>query len=284
MNNMQQRDRGLDILHHAVALEAIHDSAESFPQPKCHPETRTKMIEYLHDWALDENAEQKILWLHGPAGAGKSAIMQTLARQLQDMGRLGGSFFFKRGDPTRGNGKTLFATIAYQLALSVRYLRTPISRIVENNPSIVRRTIETQMNTLISQPCRSHRNEDHVRVLVDGLDECERHDVQQEILRAIRIASFQSPMFLRFIIASRPEPHIREVFESPVYADIHRPFDVEQSFADVRKYLCDEFARIHREHHIMANIPLPWPSPDILQELVWKSSGYFIYASTIIKF
>ncbi|KAE9383868.1 hypothetical protein BT96DRAFT_1104528, partial [Gymnopus androsaceus JB14] len=34
----------------------------------------------------------------------------------------------------------------------------------------------------------------------------------------------------------------------------------------------------------MANIPHPWPLPDVLEELVWKSSGYFIYASTIIKF
>ncbi|KAJ7861009.1 hypothetical protein B0H14DRAFT_3863611 [Mycena olivaceomarginata] len=256
-NIHQHVDRGIDILHGAVAAAAIHDSAESYPQPKCHPETRTEMLEDLYDWALDEDAEKKILWLHGPAGAGKSAIMQTLARQLQDAGRLGGAFFFKRGDPTGGNGKALFATIAYQLALSVPWLRTQISHIVEKDPSIVERTIETQMIKLISEPCRSHADEDHVTILVDGLDECERHDVQQEILR---------------------------VFESPVYSEIHRSFNVEQSFHDVEKYLCDEFGRIHREHRTMANIPLPWPSSDILWELVRKSSGYFIYASTIIKF
>ncbi|KAJ6491980.1 hypothetical protein C8R45DRAFT_190209 [Mycena sanguinolenta] len=262
----------------------MHDSAESYPQPKCHPETRTKMLEDLQTWALDKDAEQKILWLHGPAGAGKSVIMQTLARQLEDGRRLGGSFFFKRGDPTRGNGKMLFATIAYQLALSVPYLRTQISQIVEDDPSIVRRTIETQMIKLISEPCRSHRNDDHVTVLIDGLDECEHHGVQQEILRAIRLISSKSPIFLRFIVASRPEPHIREVFESPVYADIHRSFNVEQSFDDVRKYFRDEFAQIHRQHRSMTHILLPWPSPDIVQKLVQKSSGYFIYASTVIKF
>ncbi|KAJ7929416.1 hypothetical protein B0H13DRAFT_1596234 [Mycena leptocephala] len=31
-------------------------------------------------------------------------------------------------------------------------------------------------------------------------------------------------------------------------------------------------------------IPKPWPSPRIIEDLVHKSSGYFIYASTIIKF
>jgi hypothetical protein len=61
--------------------------------------------------------------------------------------------------------------------------------------------------------------------------------------------------------------------------------NVNQSFEDVRKYLLDEFARIQREHHAtMAVVPEPWPSRKIIHNLVEKSSGYFIYASTIIKF
>jgi hypothetical protein len=61
--------------------------------------------------------------------------------------------------------------------------------------------------------------------------------------------------------------------------------NVNQSFEDVRKYLLDEFARIHREHRAtMARVPHPWPSLDIIDKLVNKSSGYFIYASIIIKF
>jgi hypothetical protein len=34
----------------------------------------------------------------------------------------------------------------------------------------------------------------------------------------------------------------------------------------------------------MARVPSPWPTPEIIDSLVYKSSGYFIYASTIIKF
>ncbi|KAJ7916105.1 hypothetical protein B0H13DRAFT_1520955, partial [Mycena leptocephala] len=87
-----------------------------------------------------------------------------------------------------------------------------------------------------------------------------------------------------FFIASRPEAHIRELVESPFYLDKCRLFNVEQSFEDVRIYLRDEFARIHREHKTMGSIPHPWPWPNVLQNLVWNSSGHFIYASTIIKF
>ncbi|KAF7372805.1 NACHT domain-containing protein [Mycena sanguinolenta] len=285
MNNSQpDGERGIVILHHAVALEAIHNSAESYPQPKCHPETRTKMLEDLHDWVLDKNAQDNILWLHGPAGAGKSAIMQSLAGQLQDTGRLGGSFFFKRTHATCGNAKTLFATIAYQLALAVPWVRTPISQIVEKDPSVVSRSIEIQMKTLISDPFRGHANRKSATVLIDGLDECDGQNIQVEILRTIWNLSCSDPIPLRFIIASRPEPHIREAFNSSFYSGRYRSFNVEQSFEDVRKYLSDEFSRIHGEHFTMASIPSPWPLPYVLQKLVRNSSGHFIYAATIIKF
>ncbi|KAF7372901.1 putative nwd2 protein [Mycena sanguinolenta] len=283
-NNVWQSERGIDILHHMVALEAIHNSAESYPQPRCHPETRMKVLEDLLEWALDSDLETTVFWLYGPAGAGKSAIMQTLAEQLKDANILGGSFFFKRGHAARGNAKTLFATIAYQLALSVPSLRTPISKTVESDPSIVALSIEVQMQSLISEPCCSNWNQDSILILIDGLDECEGHNIQVEILRIILQSFSQDPSPLRFIIASRPEPHIREVFDSFSYLGIHRAFNVEQSFADVYKYLRDEFSRIHHEHYTMAKVPLPWPTPGILDQLVENSSGHFIYASTIIKF
>ncbi|KAJ6470325.1 hypothetical protein C8R45DRAFT_422669 [Mycena sanguinolenta] len=347
-DNFQRRDeKGIEILHRAAALEAIHDSAESYPQPRCHPETRTKMLEDLRTWALDLNPETTILWLYGPAGAGKSAIMQTLARQLQDIGRLGGSFIFQRGHTTRGNAKTLVATLAYQIALNVGSWQTPVSRMVENEPSIVKHSIASprapiaqmveneppfvehsivplrtpiplmlendpsiveqsipplrtsisrmveddpsivgwsiaaQMQKLISEPCSARRHHDPVVIVIDGLDECEGHDIQVVILQAILTAS---STLLRFMVASRPEPHICEMFDSPDYDGHYRSFNVEQSFEDVRKYLSDEFGRIHWEHCAMRSVPLPWPLPGVLDQLIRKSSGYFIYASTIVKF
>ncbi|KAJ6465263.1 hypothetical protein C8R45DRAFT_1106912 [Mycena sanguinolenta] len=266
-------DTGIDILHRAVAVEAIHDSAESFPQPRCHPETRMKMLEDLYRWAVHPHSQSTVLWLYSPACAGKSAIMQTLASRLQDAGRLGGSFVFKRGHAMRGNAKMLFATIAYQLALAI----------VENDPSVVVRTIATQIKRLIFDPCHPHENCDPVTILIDGLDECEGHEVQVEILDTIQHRS-KHPIPFRFIVASRPEAHICEVFNSPVYVDNYRSFNVEQSFEDVRRYLHDQFTRIHCEHRTMSHIPLPWPSPDILKDMVNKSSGYFVYAATMIKF
>ncbi|KAJ7899395.1 hypothetical protein B0H13DRAFT_1481802, partial [Mycena leptocephala] len=83
-----------------------HNSAQRYPQPKCHRETRTEMLENLWNWT--HNLRNRIIWLYGPAGAGKSAIAQSLCLKLEAEGCLGGAFFFKRGHLSRGNGNKLF--------------------------------------------------------------------------------------------------------------------------------------------------------------------------------
>ncbi|KAJ7681896.1 hypothetical protein DFH06DRAFT_1159616 [Mycena polygramma] len=282
-------ESGINILHRAVALEALFDSADSsadgFPQPKCHPETRKEMVDNLYNWAVEDDPSQPIHWLHGPAGAGKSAIMRTLCELLQKSGHLGGAFFFKREHTTRGNAKVLFATLAYQIALNTSGLKTLISQSVEADPSVLGRQMDVQLNKLIVEPCQALPDSAPTILLIDGLDECDKHGAQSAILRSIRTAVLQHPTKFRFLVASRPEAHIGDVFEETSFGGILDSTDVEESFEDVRTYFRDEFSRIHREHRAtMRDIPAPWPSPETVEVLVAKSSGYFIYASTVIKF
>ncbi|KAJ7215387.1 hypothetical protein GGX14DRAFT_329124, partial [Mycena pura] len=118
------------------------------------------------------------LWVHGPAGAGKSAIMTTLAQRLENENRLGGAFFFKRGHPTRGNAKVLFGTISLQLAVNSPQLKFRISQAVEKNPTLVRRSMGIQLRELILRPCTGLQSPPWT-IIIDGLDECEGHEVQQ---------------------------------------------------------------------------------------------------------
>jgi hypothetical protein len=233
---------------------------------------------------MDNEPSSAIIWLYGPAGSGKSAIAQSLCQKLKKNGRLGGSFFFKRGHPSRGNAQKLFPTIAYQLALLLPELNQFISQTIENDPAIVDRSLSDQLQELIVEPCRRSSLSQPVPVIIDGLDESDGEDIQEEILRSIGNVICQENLPVLFFIASRPESHIRETFAGPSLDGLHRPLNVNQSFHDVRRYLVDEFSRIHREHRIMAAVPSPWPSSEIVETLVEKSSGYFIYVSTVIKF
>ncbi|KAJ7098944.1 hypothetical protein C8R44DRAFT_528577, partial [Mycena epipterygia] len=94
---------------------ALHDSVECFPEPACHPGTRTAVLDELMSWSVNTDTGSALLWLHGSAGAGKSAIAQMFAGECQKQGRLGASFFFRHGHQKRGTWRGLITTIAYQL-------------------------------------------------------------------------------------------------------------------------------------------------------------------------
>jgi hypothetical protein len=53
---------------------------------------------------------------------------------------------------------------------------------------------------------------------------------------------------------------------------------------DIEVFLTDKFQEIQSTHPLRAYIPPLWPLPDILEQLINKSSGQFIYASTVINY
>ncbi|KAJ7478112.1 hypothetical protein FB451DRAFT_1365785 [Mycena latifolia] len=131
LNVTSYGESGIDRLSHSVVMEALHDSVERFPEPACHPGTRTAVLEQLKSWSLNTTTDCTILWLHGCAGMGKSAIAQMFAGDCQAQSRLGASFFFRCGHPKRGTWHGLFTTLAYQLATSIPQLLLPVQQAVE---------------------------------------------------------------------------------------------------------------------------------------------------------
>ncbi|KAF9479903.1 hypothetical protein BDN70DRAFT_788025, partial [Pholiota conissans] len=85
-------------LQQHVASAAFHNSAQRVHPPRCHPNTRTAVLQMIYDWIVDEGAgglrEKWLLWLNGAACAGKSAIMQSIAERCMLYGIPIASFFF----------------------------------------------------------------------------------------------------------------------------------------------------------------------------------------------
>ncbi|KAJ7830230.1 hypothetical protein B0H14DRAFT_3464983 [Mycena olivaceomarginata] len=251
----------LNVLYHAAANDASHTAGERYNEPGCHPETRKDIIADLLTRALRDDPSGSILWVHGPAGAGKSALMQSLCEELAKKGRLAGSFFFKRGHPSRGRAMKLFPTIAYQVAFLSPQLKGALGACIANDPAIVDKQPSKQLQKPVVEPYGATAPTQTLVVVIDGLDECEDPTRRQEILRAIGNALHEFQPRLRFLVASRPEPDIAKAFsELNVH---HDPTDIGKSFEDLAR---------------------PWPSKVDLERLVQKSSGYFIYAKTVIQF
>ncbi|KAF5331084.1 hypothetical protein D9619_005897 [Psilocybe cf. subviscida] len=92
-------DQALKQLHNKVAPNAILNAGGRAAEVKCYPGTREEVIGLIERW-MDLNAEgceaPDMMWLSGPAGAGKSAIVQTVAERCKERGVQAASFFFFR--------------------------------------------------------------------------------------------------------------------------------------------------------------------------------------------
>ncbi|KAF5339929.1 hypothetical protein D9758_015005 [Tetrapyrgos nigripes] len=311
--SVKDSEDGLKLLYGTIAhVGAFHDSETRYPPPKCHPETRTAVLLDISSWirgaqvgarvhwlydpagaGRGAEAETPVHWLYGPAGAGKSAIAQTLAEREQ-RNHLAASFFFSRSDPSRNNPKSLIMVISYCLAIWCRniQLRAAIDDAVKTQPAILGSAIEQQFQELVVKPFGAIPKESWETlprvVIIDGLDECLGSDSQRRVLTTL-FGGLGNQTPLRFLIASRPEPVIRDFFGQLPHRGITARTELSDDYftsRDIEVYLRDGFKAIVEESHsdVMAHIALPWPPIGVIHDLVQRASGQFIYASTVLKY
>ncbi|EEB94165.1 hypothetical protein MPER_07068, partial [Moniliophthora perniciosa FA553] len=119
-----------------VGRDQINNTTTHYHSTDRKPVTFQNLYEEVKDVGASYDSEvrdlpsDRILWLYGPAGAGKSAIAQTVAETAREENILVASFFFSRADSKRNNPKYIFLSIAYQLAHSIPELREPIERAI----------------------------------------------------------------------------------------------------------------------------------------------------------
>ncbi|KAM6499317.1 hypothetical protein JOM56_004825 [Amanita muscaria] len=278
--------QGLEKLEKFVSFAALHDSAEQDPDRRCHPGTRETVLARLRNWFDNPNTTDHMIWLHGPAGAGKSAIAQTIADEYKERG-LAATFFFYRSDSSRNDGNRLFPTIAWQLAFSIPPTKDFIVDALNKAPHLPTKAIEPQFEQLVAHPFQptndiaSQMSQPAPVVIIDGVDECSDEKLQQRILAVIGDAVKNHRAPLRFLIVSRPEALIEETLNK--FKDFTVSIDLaklDDSNRDIHKYLEDKFSEIASNRGLNPT----WPGQEIIKEIVSKSSGNFIFASIVIRF
>ncbi|KAM6499242.1 hypothetical protein JOM56_004750, partial [Amanita muscaria] len=211
--NNYGRTNGLEHLKEFVSFAALHNSAEQDHSRRCHPGTRENVLRQLRHWIDNTNLSDRIFWLRGPAGAGKSAIAQTIAHAYKRE-QVAATFFFHRSDPNRNDGNRLFTTMAWQLAFSIPAIKDFIVQALDEVPHLPRTATETQFDKLVAHPFHAMNHIAtqvlHPVVIIDGIDECFDERLQRRFLTVIGDAVKDGRVPLRFLIVSRPEALIEE--------------------------------------------------------------------------
>ncbi|KAM6502764.1 hypothetical protein JOM56_002741 [Amanita muscaria] len=298
INDWHGGTHGLEKMERFVSFAAQFDSSAQDPERICHPGTRQDVLKRMKDWIDDSSSTERITWLHGPAGAGKSAIAQTIAK-LCDRQKVAATFFFFRSDASRNDGNLLFPTLAYQLAFSIPAIKDHIVQSLHERPDLPTKSVETQFEHLIALPFRSLAEAasapsspvsviDAVNqcrqlapvIIIDGIDECTDEKLQQRFLKVIGNAVKNSSFPFRFLICSRPEAHIEDTLNK--FKTLILPIDLaklDDANRDIEKYLVEQFSCIASNR----GLDPTWPGQDAIQNIIYKSSGNFILASVVIK-
>ncbi|KAF5327191.1 hypothetical protein D9619_004971 [Psilocybe cf. subviscida] len=283
----------------SAAHTALHNSSARFDAPRCHRNTRTSYLDALERWMLgdgDKYVGARLIWLTGGAGAGKSAIMQSIVERCAQHALILGTFFFFRTDTSRNYAEVLIPTLAYQLARTFPAAMAIIEPVIQRDPLIFKASLQTQADELIVRPLLYLIETGVIdttsplrRVFViDGLDECDDPKKQALIIHAVAAILSDNLGPICVLIASRPEVAISRAFQREnslhsILATITLD-DNDEASSDIRQYIEDSFLDILDTHPLRTHISLNWPSPDSVDELVRKSSGHFVYAATAMRF
>ncbi|KAL1712296.1 WD40-repeat-containing domain protein [Schizophyllum commune] len=180
----------------------------------CLPNTRVQLLASVMDWVFDPKSPRCLI-LHGAAGKGKSAIANSVARILADMGAITPFFAFDRTIPSR-HAHQLYPTLAEHLA---RYDQSYLD-VLRRLPSTNLRTtdIQDQLQMLMIPALRHCSDRVPIVLVVDALDECPEfggegnahvHD-RSHLLETLRVCISDDQLSdnIRFFVTARPDSDI----------------------------------------------------------------------------
>ena len=246
--------------------------------------TRRELLSQLESWLSDEQ-DKRVFWLNGLPGTGKSSIAQTFAEMSFADGKLGASFFCSRDFDDRSSLRSILPTLAFQLAYRYPRFREQLLPVLMVDHDVGRESLCSQMEKLIVHPLRAVPTP--TLIIIDALDECQDKEPASAFLSVLSRYLYDIPG-VKIFITGRPEPRIRSGFRLEslrTFTTVLRLHEVESSLVDsdmalfFRTRLAD-IAKTRSDY----DLPQDWPSSSDINILCKKAAGYFIYASTVVKF
>lgn len=242
--------------------------------------TRVDIQEQIIEWILSASS-QKIFWLHGVAGSGKSTISASVAEHFRGIYRLGAYLSFKRG---KSDPSFVISTIAFKLALFDSTYGSLILAETERNKDITTASLTTQSEKLLVEPLSAAADAQRgpVVIILDALDECGTLATRKSLLDVLKRVVPRLPSCFRFLITSRRERDIDIAFSSQ--SELVYPFELDYtsdiSRMDVERYMDAEIRRILENEE---DVPEEKELRKYMSFLWDCAAGLFIWASTIVK-
>ncbi|KAG8973031.1 hypothetical protein FRC05_009146 [Tulasnella sp. 425] len=244
----------------------------------CLPGTRVEILDRIDNWIRDKSSSDRVFWIRGMAGRGKSTIASTVAHNWQSRASCA-IFYFRRGHDTVN--ASIVCALARQLGSSLNpEVRKAILESVQENEDIAAQRLEVQFQTLIVVPLSRLVHQSRIILfIVDALDECQNPRDTVAFVKLIDRHFSSFPTNVKFLLTCRPEAPLLRSLEPRKWPveDLDSSGNVANDLARFIKQGCSQI----REDH---DLPEDWPASSDIRKLVKMSQGLFQWAQTVITY
>ncbi|KAJ7254186.1 P-loop containing nucleoside triphosphate hydrolase protein, partial [Mycena rebaudengoi] len=246
----------------------------------CADHTRVDIQAEIMRWLSPEPSNrERIFWITGIPGSGKSTLSATIANNLRK--KVAAQFFISRNIPETIDPNKIIPTIAKQLSefspAAARVIQDTLKK--DGFPSSRKEQVEKLILAPIWELSKSCSV---VIILIDALDELQNADESVlEMLLPIAPKDCDLPDNIRFVITSRPEHWAdissSETLERAVFKQ--HSLETESSVKEVRNFIVAKMREITPRKPGWDG----WPTDDQLLNLSEKANGLFHYAATALQ-
>lgn len=225
---------------------------------------RERLADYFDAWCGSEN---KLMWLAGNAGVGKTAFVSYLTSTREAISAV---HFCRYNDNERANPKRAIMSIAYYLATQINEYRNQVL-LLQDLPLLTEKSTSRLFDYLIVEPLsRIGIHHKTTVIVIDALDEASV-DGKNELADVIVNQFRNTPQWIKLLVTSRNDPLLQKKFGGikPVsFADKN----VNDNESDIKGYLAKQLTGL---------LPTGKKGERILSVLTHKSDGLFLYAKNI---
>ncbi|KAG8728349.1 WD repeat-containing protein 38 [Ceratobasidium sp. 428] len=239
----------------------------------CTPGTRLSILHQLRDWSYYDH-NQKVYWLNGTVGTGKTTIAYTFCKELESTGKLAANFFCSRQLPACRDANQILPAISYQLSLLSRPTRSAVSDALEQNINIGELELSEQLERLVAGPLRmvKHTLPSELVIVIEALDECDDPKGVDRLLECLLERERDLPV--KFLITSRPSANILQRIQSKSNEQSERELRLHEAdrsivASDIKTYLQAELEHLS---HSVAEV----------EKLADQSGILFAYAAVLV--
>ncbi|KAF8526468.1 hypothetical protein JB92DRAFT_2700411 [Gautieria morchelliformis] len=155
-----------------------------------------------------------------------------------------------------------------------------ICEVLRSNPDVATNTLLEQFCCLLVHPFRdaSHGSVERLKIVVIGaINQCTDQSTVESLIKAV--LTLESDISLKFLIAGRPEPQIRDTFLSSLNVKVVQLHEIPKDHVqvDIQRYLKSSLSKLAMDKR-------DWPPDNDLSILLERLDKLFIYAATAMRY